>query len=347
MPNLRNRPIEKELETLVTAPADANREACGACGGTSMRTLFHGTDRLYHTTQKSFLVVECTRCRMIRLYPQPAPEELVHYYPSGYWYSSEGGRITALEEFYRRVVLLDHVYFMERALREAKAENPACEAAQRGMVLDVGCGGGLLLRMLRERGHKVLGLDFSLDAASIAWQQNGVPAFCGTLTQSPLAPGSCALISMFHVVEHLYHPHEYLEAAHELLMPGGRLVVHVPNAACWQFLLLGENWNGIDIPRHLWNFRVSDLDLLLDRCGFVPVRHKHFSLRDNPAGFATSLAPSLEPMARRVRKIAETPTQRLLKNFAYLGLTLAALPFTALEAMCRAGSTIMVEARKK
>jgi len=307
-----------------------------------MRTLFHGSDRLYHTTEKSFLVVECQRCRMIRLYPQPKPEELVHYYPSGYWYSDEGGRITAMEEFYRRLVLLDHVHFMERAIREAKAADSGG-----AMVLDVGCGGGLLLRVLKERGHKVLGLDFSLDAASIAWRQNGVPAFCGTLTQAPLAAGSCTVISMFHVVEHLYHPHEYLEAARDLLTPNGRLVIHVPNAACWQFLLLGENWNGIDIPRHLWNFRVSDLDLLLDRCGFIPIRHKHFSLRDNPAGFATSLAPGLEPMARRVRKIEETPVQRLLKILAYLGLTLAALPFTALEAMCRAGSTVMVEARKK
>jgi hypothetical protein len=38
---------------------------------------------------------------------------------------------------------------------------------------------------------------------------------------------------------------------------------------------------------------------------------------------------------------------RLWKDFAYLGLLAACLPFTMLEAACRAGSTIMVEARKK
>jgi hypothetical protein len=31
----------------------------------------------------------------------------------------------------------------------------------------------------------------------------------------------------------------------------------------------------------------------------------------------------------------------------YFGLTVAALPFAALEAACRAGSTVMVEARRK
>ena len=42
---------------------------------------------------------------------------------------------------------------------------------------------------------------------------------------------------------------------------------------------------------------------LLDHCGFEIVRRKHFSLRDNPAGLASSLAPGLDPMARRVRKV--------------------------------------------
>jgi SAM-dependent methyltransferase len=227
---------------------------------------------------------------------------------------------------------------LEGAIRGAGGE---------GLVMDVGCGGALLLRMLKERGHKVLGSDFSLDAAAIAWGQNGVPAFCGTLTQAPLREESVSVLSMFHVLEHLYKPDEYLAAAHRLLKPGGRLVIQVPNAASWQFLIFGESWNGIDVPRHLHNFKLNDLNVLLDKCGFEPVRTKHFSLRDNPAGYSISIAPGLDPMARRIRKIAETPVQRLIKNLVHLGLMVAALPVSAVEALCRAGSTVMVEARKK
>lgn len=315
----------------------ASENSCVACGTREVTTLFHATDRLYRTTDKSFLLVECQRCKLIRLYPKPNPEELATYYPSDYWHNDSGGRITEIEEFYRRLVSLDHIRFLEGAIA----------SAQGGTVMDVGCGGALLLRMLRERGHKVLGSDFSLDAASIAWKQNGVPAFCGTLSQAPLADGSIGVLSMFHVLEHLYQPDEYLLAAHRLLKPGGRLVIQVPNAASWQFLMFGEAWNGIDVPRHLHNFRLSDLNVLLDKCGFEPVRTKHFSLRDNPAGFSISIAPSLDPMARRIRKIPETPAQRFLKNVAHLGLMLVALPYSLVEAACRAGSTIMVEARKK
>jgi SAM-dependent methyltransferase len=193
----------------------------------------------------------------------------------------------------------------------------------------------------------VAGLDFSMDAAHAAWWRAGVPAVRGELSHAPFAAGSCAAVTMFHVLEHLYDPGEYLRAAHELLAPEGRLIVQVPNAACWQFLLLGERWAGIDVPRHLTDFRAHDLDRLLESCGFEVLRHKHFSLRDNPAGLATSLSPKLDPMARRVRQVVETPRQRLWKDLIYMTLVAAAVPFTLLEAVCRAGSTIMVEARKK
>ena len=316
---------------------------CPACGETGVKTLFQGTDRLYGTTGKLFYVVECVRCRLMRLDPQPGPVELRQYYPPSYWYDAEtGNEVSTLAELYRRIVIRDHVAFVDRAVNDV----PVAQGAKR-RVLDVGCGGGLLLHYLQRRGHRALGLDLSIDAARIAWQQNGVPAFCGTLSQVPLAEGTCDTVTMFHLLEHLYDPAGYLETAHRLLSPHGRLILQVPNAACWQFLLLGEAWNGLDIPRHFWNFRPRDLEVLLDEAGFQIVRRKFFSLRDNPAGLATSLAPWLDPMARLIRGQKEPGWLALLKNGLYFGLVLACLPFALLEAACGAGSTIMVEARKK
>jgi SAM-dependent methyltransferase len=335
----RERFQREEEEPLEPEPA-VFKEAgeCAACGETRVHTLFRSSDRLYHTTNTEFTVVECIGCRLIRLHPLPTPAELRNYYPNLYWYKPAETFAAHLEEAYRRFVLRDHLRFVRRALKDSEEE---------GLVLDVGCGGGLFLRMLSEYGHPTVGLDFSLDAASVAWRQNGVPAVCATLAKAPLAPGSCAGITMFHVLEHLYDPVSYIEAAHKLLKPDGRLIIQVPNASSWQFLVFGKNWNGVDVPRHLINFRQRDVDALLDACGFEVLRHKHFSLRDNPAGFATSLAPSLDPMARRVRAVEETPRMRLIKDLAYASLVALALPFTIVEAACRAGSTIMVEARKK
>lgn len=314
------------------------RDACPACGEANFRTLFSATDRLFATTEDEFLIVECRQCRLIRLMPWPEPQKLHQYYPPDYWFDPAASAADSLAEAWRRLAIQDHVRFARRALRELPPDS---------LVLDVGCGGGLFLRELHLPEHRAFGLDFSLDAASVAWSSNGVPVACGALTRAPFRPASFGLITMFHVLEHLYDPTAYLDAARELLIPEGRLVIQVPNAGCWQFLLFGAAWNGLDVPRHLIDFRESDLEMLLDAAGFEIVRRKHFSLRDNPAGLASTLAPGLDPMGRRVRRADSSPRARLLKDALYFLLVLASVPFTVLEAACRAGSTVMVEARRK
>jgi hypothetical protein len=115
-----------------------------------MRTLFRGSDRLYHTTTKEFYVVECSGCRLIRLYPWPGPEELQTYYPQNYWFAGDSDTASRLEETYRQFVLRDHIGFVAGALQGVKASAP---------VLDVGCGGGLFPKLLSERGYRAFGID--------------------------------------------------------------------------------------------------------------------------------------------------------------------------------------------
>lgn len=300
--------------------------------------LFRGSDRLYHTTDKPFQIVECKACRLIRLDPRPSKEELRAYYPDAYWYAPQDNTAGRLEQFYRRFVLRDHVNFVMRSLRDSQ---------ERGLMLDVGCGGGLFLSMMRDEGLPVLGLETSEPAAKLAWEMNRVAVVCGELSHSPVVNESCAAITMFHVLEHLHDPVAYLHSARALLRPNGRLIVQIPNASSWQFLMFGEYWNGVDVPRHLINYRQKDMENLLEFCGFEVLRRKQFSLRDNPAGFASSVAPHLDPMARQVRGLKEGPGLKIFKDLLYAGLVGAAVPFTIFEAACGAGSTIMLEAKRK
>src|SRR5436305_7226667 len=121
-----------------------------------------------------------------------------------------------------------------------------------------------------------MGLDSSPAAAAMVWRRQQAPAVCGDLEKAPWRDVSFAAIAMFHVMEHLYDPRAYLTAARQLLAEDGRLVVQVPNAASWQFRLLGRAWNGVDVPRHLFDFRGRDVEKLLDSCGFEVVRRKYF-----------------------------------------------------------------------
>lgn len=312
---------------------DASSGQCPACGTLTYAPLFRSTDALYKTTTDTFLVVRCSQCGLIRLTPPIPPERLHRYYPSKYWFVPDG--FSSIEEAYRRFVLRDHLRFILAAYRNA---------GRSGLVLDVGCGGGLVLGMLSRHQVRGAGMDISPEAAGSAWKINSVPTVCGTLDHSPIRASSCAVITMFHVVEHLHDPVAHLTAARLLLRKGGRLVLQVPNADSWQFHIFGRRWNGIDVPRHLINYRTRDLADLLVRCGFQVERVKHFNLRDNPAGFATSLAPWLDPMARRLTGVPETRAVKLLKSLLYLALTVAAVPFALAEAVFRRGSSVMIEA---
>ena len=310
---------------------------CLLCGSSAATELHRGSDRLYATTDKIFAVVRCQACGLVRIDPQPPDAELHRYYPKQYWFEPKPTLAGRLEEVYRKLMLRDHVAFAKKVLAGKRARR----------VLDVGCGGGLFLRELREPGIEVFGLDVSVEAAKVAMRQNQVPVTVSDLQAAPFASGSWDLITMYHVLEHVPAPPQFLRAVAGLLAPGGSLIAQVPNLDCWQYRVFGAKWSGLDIPRHLNDFRLSDMRRMMEGCGFEIVRVKHFSWRDNPAGVVTSLFPNLEPVARVVRRLDGGPLAKLGKDLLYLCLVMLAVPFAALEAAFGKGSSVMIEARPK
>jgi SAM-dependent methyltransferase len=326
--------LPEPSSTPVPAPAPVG--PCPACGHEQGRTLFRVPDRLGLVAASTCTVVECGGCRLLRLEPWPGAAAVRRNYPPGFWLTSEAH--SKIEDHFRKFRLRDQVNFTKSALRKAAVAGPVLEIASRG---------GWFLSQIVSKTRPVVALDFDIAAAGASWQHMRVPAVCGTLTSAPFAPKTFAAVTMFQVLEHLFDPAAHLEAARKLLKPGGRLIIQVPNASCWQFLLLGERWSGLDAPRHLIHYRAHDLEILLDRCGFGVERVKYFSLADNPSGLASSLAPGLDPESRRLRHLdhPEPHGTRLAKDLLHHGLALAALPFALLEAACHAGSTVMMEAR--
>ena len=294
---------------------------CALCGQTEARILYSGTDRLYQTTGDIFNVVSCTRCGMSRLDPPPADPRLL--YPQQYWLQSG----TAAR--YRRLVLRHHLRFVIQALGAGRR------------VLDAGSGGGLLAAMLREKGVQAVALDISPAAASLAARQ-GSAAVAADFASAPFASASWDLIAMFHVLEHVPDPRAHLATAHRLLAKAARLVVAVPAFDSLQRRFFGTRWNGLDIPRHLHHFRESDLRALLVQSGFGVLRVSRFSWRDSPAGLATTLFPSLDPMSRIARKLRPNPAALGM----YAALTALAAPFALLEAGLGCGSVVMMEAAR-
>jgi len=218
-------------------------------------------------------------------------------------------------------------------------------------LLDVGCGSGTLLALLKQRGFDVTGVDTSEEASRIAATENGVRVIVGSLDEATFAAKSFELVTLFHVLEHVTNPREVLASVHRILTTDGVIVLQVPNIDSWQFRWFGAQWYGLDIPRHVIDYSHSAIVRVVEETGFTVRRVRQFNLRDNAPALVSSLAPSLDPLSRpirlRRRNASESALASWSKHLAYLCLVLCAYPVTVLEAAFGHGATVMIEAQKK
>lgn len=213
-----------------------------------------------------------------------------------------------------------------------------------GPVLEFAALGGSMAEALAERGIAVVaGHAFGRTPSSLG-SSDGVSAVGFRLSDPCFLPSSFGAIAAWHVLEHLAQPKEALLAMRDLLSEGGRLILKIPNVDCWQALLLGNAWNGFDVPRHPFGFGMRQIEALLEHCGFEVLRRTHLSLIPDSAHLVTSLWPRLNPSLRRLRTTPESTFTAIWKDFLFIALSAAALPLMLLEAASGVGATLLIEA---
>lgn len=103
-------------------------------------------------------------------------------------------------------------------------------------VLDVGCGRGEFLELLRGKGISARGIDLNEEMAAVC-RERGLDATAGDALGYLLAQPDESLGGLFaaQVVEHLEPDYlmRFIEAAYHKLRPGSKIVLETINAACW------------------------------------------------------------------------------------------------------------------
>lgn len=136
-----------------------------------------------------------------------------------------------------------------------------------GRILEIGCGSGEMLRYLDRLGWVVEGIDVDPKAVAVA-RNSGLKVYCGDPLMLSIAGGSYDVVTMGHVIEHVYDPRKLLVECLRLLKPGGTLVIVTPNAQGLGHKLMGRNWLHLDPPRHLHLFNSLTLARLCRDAGF-------------------------------------------------------------------------------
>jgi len=315
--------------------------SCPVCLNPVTAPALVGTDFLFESTSKTFTLYSCEACRCLFLHPMPDSREIERFYPADYWWNARrSGGLKKLESVYRKLALRDHIAFITKAASDRSVD-----------VLDVGCGSGTLLGLLKQRGFRVTGLDFSAEAAAIAKAENGVDVAVGTLEEAHFPAESFDVVTLFHVMEHVTTPRQVLAEVSRVLKPNGVAILQVPNIESWQFKIFGARWYGLDIPRHVIDYSRNSMLKLLADSGFVVNRIRHFNLRDNSPALVSSVFPSLDPVSRSVRHRKrnndESRPVEWFRHLTYLLLVTCAYPVVLLESAFGCGATIMIEAKKK
>jgi ubiquinone/menaquinone biosynthesis C-methylase UbiE len=99
-----------------------------------------------------------------------------------------------------------------------------------GRALDIGTGPGFALRLLRERGLKVVGMDLSREMLVHAGRTAGpVPLAEGSVERLPFSDASFDVVTCLGVLEYVWDLGAALGEMHRVLRPGGRLIVSMLN----------------------------------------------------------------------------------------------------------------------
>ena len=133
-------------------------------------------------------------------------------------------------------------------------------------LLDVGAYCGYFLEVAREGGFRAEGLELSRWAAWHARAQ-GFTVHTEPLEVRATSADRYHVLTMWDVVEHLPDPREELAAAHDLLVPGGRLHLSTIDTGSLVARLLGRRWPWL-MDMHLVYFDRPTLSALLEEAGF-------------------------------------------------------------------------------
>lgn len=292
------------LDSSVRVPRTAHVDACPVCRALAARFFFRSPDRIWGTPGE-FTYRRCRRCRTVFQDPRVVTEDLSLCYPDDYFTHEPakeineepipGGagmrRFPQLREKIRSAILgavrgarvpglaglLGRILARSRRLRERAFYDCVVDelipsSPNRLRALDVGCGAGKMMLMLKRVGWEVVGVEWDPSAARIARSVSGLPVFEGDFRDVSPILGQYDLVVLHHVFEHLDDPAAALSSIKDLLAPGGKAVLMFPNSRSVGAYVFGSACCNWDPPRHLVMPGKFGLSRLASEHGLTTVR---------------------------------------------------------------------------
>lgn len=227
---------------------------CPICNETQFEMILKGND--YTVSHEQFTIVACKSCNFQFTNPIPESDKIGDYYKAESYISHTGSKKG----------IINRVYHIVRAYTLKRKVKLVSKYSKGSDVLDIGAGTGHFANALKNAGMNAIGLEPDADARHVAYSSH-------KLTLKPieelysLETSSQDVITMWHVLEHVYHLKSDTDQIKRVLKDDGTLVVAVPNRLSYDAKKYGEFWAAYDLPIHLYHFTPNDISNLFDKIG--------------------------------------------------------------------------------
>jgi len=272
---------------------------CPICGSAE-RSNLHGNlvDNTFFVAPGKWSLQGCASCGAAYLDPRPSKASIHRAYASYYTHHEKAAKdsfasLSSWRKLRRRLgngytnwryssqaqpasrlgVWAVHALPSAKRMLDCAFRNLPNVPKEGGTLLDVGCGDGAFLAQAQDCGWTVTGLDPDPKAVANA-ARKGLTVHKGGMEVFAGQTALFDVITLNHVIEHVYEPANVLAACHALLRPGGQLWLETPNIDSLGHWWFQKNWRGLETPRHLVLFNRVALHQACVKAGFVDIRNR-------------------------------------------------------------------------
>ncbi len=231
---------------------------CEACQKTQYSTI----------SLNDYNVLECLSCGMGMVDPIPSNEKLEKLYNSA--------------EYFAEHMSYDYSTLSENRINALIKENTSyhLKHLKRFLdltgkkVLEIGCGGGFLLKGLQQEGAEVKGLETS--NASVDFINKKLKLSVQNANFETVEfNDKFDLIILNHVLEHFVHVLPALQKIESNLNKGGLLYLRVPDFGSFDRRAYKQHWPAF-LPFHIYYFTERSLQSLLKQNGLSVIYENYF-----------------------------------------------------------------------
>lgn len=219
-----------------------------------------GYDFEYTTTTEEYAFKLAEKSGMLVLDPRPAPSALEIIYPKEY----------EPYQFHRMPWVLRKARNMVQGF---KVNTLLMHLPTDAKILDIGCGNGSLLQIIKEKSEntQLHANDLSKECMDELQKMGFVTHNC-SYAEIALYDFFDAII-LNQVIEHFSDPRSLLLHCNKLLKKGGILFIETPSIDGIDAKIFARRyWGGYHFPRHFYLFNEDSLKRLADECAFKTVR---------------------------------------------------------------------------